>query len=78
MPKIYLKVIPEKCTPIAHPLDTTFHRQLKYLAREVLANLEVFITVNAIEQEENWKLEKELLDYSHFYISCYQLPYLNQ
>lgn len=53
-PEITLKVIPEKCTPLAQPLDTTFHRQLKYLAREILACLEVFINIIGINPKDNW------------------------
>jgi len=32
-----LKIIPEKTTSICQPLDTTFHRQLKYFARKIYA-----------------------------------------
>ncbi|CAL8127138.1 unnamed protein product [Orchesella dallaii] len=32
-PNCALKVIPKRCTSICQPLDTTFHRQLKYFAR---------------------------------------------
>jgi hypothetical protein len=35
IPKCELKIIPEKCTALCQPLDTTFHRQLKYMAREI-------------------------------------------
>lgn len=34
-PKCNLKIIPENCTDICQPLVTTFHRQLKYLARAI-------------------------------------------
>lgn len=60
-PEINLKVIPEKCTPLAQPLDTTFHRQLKYLAREILAGLEVFLNANGIHQHDNWNTRKGVL-----------------
>jgi len=32
-PSCKLKIIPKKCTSLCQPLDTTFHRQLKYFAR---------------------------------------------
>lgn len=35
MPKCTLRIIPKKCTSICQPLDTTFHRQLKYFARAI-------------------------------------------
>lgn len=72
-PKIVLKVIPEKCTPLAQPLDTTFHRQLKYLAREILATLEVFVNVHGIDQQENWNTRKGIIRLQsllHFMLSA--------
>lgn len=36
-PNCTLKIIPENCTDICQPLDTTFHRQLKYFARAISA-----------------------------------------
>jgi len=60
-PQITLKVIPEKCTPLAQPLDTTFHRQLKYLAREICAALEIYINVQGVNQEDNWNTRKGVL-----------------
>lgn len=72
-PEICLKIIPEKCTPLAQPLDTTFHRQLKNLAREILAALEVFVNVNSIDQSENWNTRKGIIKLQsllHFMISA--------
>ena len=52
-PEITIKIIPEKCTPLAQPLDTTFHRQLKYLAREILAGLELFVNIEGVHPDDN-------------------------
>lgn len=73
MPEINLKIIPEKCTPLAQPLDTTFHRQLKGLAREILAGLEVHININGLNQEDNWTTRMGIIKLQsllHFMISA--------
>lgn len=72
-PDITLKVIPEKCTPISQPLDTTFHRQLKYLAREILAGLEVFVNTHGINSEDNWNTRRgiiKLQSFLHFQLTA--------
>lgn len=61
MPEITLKIIPAKCTPLAQPLDTTFHRQLKYLAREILSGLEIFVNTYDINSEDNWNTRKGVI-----------------
>jgi hypothetical protein len=65
-PEICLRVIPEKCTPLAQPLDTTFHRQLKYLAREILSGLEIFVNVDGVSQEDNWNTRKGVIRLQSF------------
>jgi Tc5 transposase C-terminal domain/Tc5 transposase DNA-binding domain len=52
-PAITLKIVPEKCTPIVQPLDTYFHRQLKYLGKEILAALELFIPISSLGVEHS-------------------------
>ncbi|OXA40642.1 Tigger transposable element-derived protein 6 [Folsomia candida] len=72
-PNITLKIIPEKCTPLAQPLDTTFHRQLKILAREILAGLEVFVNSEGVNQDDNWTTRKGIIKLQsllHFMISA--------
>lgn len=51
-PSCEVKIIPEKCTSICQPLDTTFHRQLKYLAKEICAHISVFESQDAIRPED--------------------------
>lgn len=60
-PRCVVKIIPEKCTPLAQPLDTTFHRQLKYLAREVLAGLEVHVANPQVNPDDNWTTRKGVI-----------------
>lgn len=57
-PEITLKVIPQKCTPLAQPLDTTFHRQYKGLGREILAGLEIFVNEGGVHPIDNWNTRK--------------------
>lgn len=61
MPEINLKIIPEKCTPFVQPLDTYFHRQLKLLAREILAALEVFINLHGNNSNTDWNTRKGVI-----------------
>lgn len=71
--KVTLKIVPEKCTPLAQPLDTTFHRQLKYLAREILAGLDVFLNLTGVQPEDNWNTRKgviRLQSLLHFQLSA--------
>lgn len=73
MPEITLKVIPEKCTPLAQPLDTTFHRQLKGLAREILAQLEICVNVEGVHRDDNWNPRKGVIKLNsllHFFLSA--------
>lgn len=57
-PDCNIQIIPAKCTPIVQPLDTYFHRQLKYLAREILASLEIFVNVDS---DDSWKTRKGVI-----------------
>lgn len=69
--EILLKIIPEKCTPHAQPLDTTFHRQLKNLAREILSGLEIYLNVDGVNQKDNGNTRKGVIKlFSAFPISC--------
>ena len=42
-PECELLIIPEKCSLFCQPLDTTFHRQLKNLARRTINYYNVFV-----------------------------------
>lgn len=73
MPEICLKIIPEKCTSLVQPLDTFFHRQLKYLAKEILASLEVLLNIAGVHQEDNWNTRHgviKLQSLLHFFLSA--------
>lgn len=41
-PECRVEIIPDKCTNLCQPLDTTFHRQLKYLAKKIVSHFELF------------------------------------
>lgn len=51
-PKAEVQLVPEKCTPFCQPLDTTFHRQLKILARRIFNHFELFIEPFGIHPED--------------------------
>ncbi len=51
-PECELHIIPEKCTPYCQPLDTTFHRQLKNLARRILNYCQVFVEPDGIHPDD--------------------------
>jgi hypothetical protein len=51
-PEAEVEIIPEKCTPYCQPLDTTFHRQLKNLARRIFNHFEIFIEPFGIHPED--------------------------
>jgi len=51
-PEAEVHIIPEKCTPYCQPLDTTFHRQLKYLARRIVNHFDIFIEIHPIHPED--------------------------
>lgn len=52
LPNCTLKIIPKKCTSICQPLDTTFHRQLKYFARAIYseASLRYSTDTNPVDE----------------------------
>ena len=50
--KAEVHIIPEKCTPYCQPLDTTFHRQLKILARRIINHMDIFIEPLGINPED--------------------------
>lgn len=71
--QLTFKVIPEKCTPLAQPLDTTFHRQLKILAREILAGLELYVNEEGVNSADNWTNRHgviKLHSLLHFFLSA--------
>jgi len=51
-PNCELVVIPEKTTPFCQPLDTTFHRQLKNLARRILNHYDIFVDSAGVNKED--------------------------
>ncbi|CAL8116561.1 unnamed protein product [Orchesella dallaii] len=51
-PNCQLKIIPKRCTSICQPLDTTFHRQLKYFARRLYEEFFLFYSADIHPADE--------------------------